>query len=77
MNYFARILLGIILYLYIAFGKIAIFTILSLSIKRHGKSLHFLISSLISSFKDLRSLMLSGVIVKSDISLIFLFGSFR
>jgi hypothetical protein len=36
----------------VAFGKIAIFTILILSINDHGRSFYFLLSSLISFFID-------------------------
>ena len=45
---------GIALNLYIAFGKIAIFTLLSLLSQKHGRSFSFLVSYLISFFKDLK-----------------------
>ena len=51
---FAGILLGIVLNMYIAFGKIAIFTMLTLLTQEHGRSFHFLASSSISFFKDLK-----------------------
>jgi hypothetical protein len=50
------ILTGIALNLYTAFSKIAIFTILILSIHEHGRSFYLLKSSLISFFRDLKSL---------------------
>ena len=48
--------MGIVLNLQIAFGKIAIFTMLILPIHEHGRSFHLLRSSLISFFKDLKFL---------------------
>ena len=48
--------MGIALNLQIAFGKIAIFTILILPIHEHGRSFHLLRSSLISFFRDLKFL---------------------
>ena len=48
------ILMGIALNLYITFGKIAIFTKLILPIHEHGRLFHFLRSSLISFFRDLK-----------------------
>ena len=50
---FSVILMGITLNLQIAFGKIAMFTMLILSTQEHGRSFHFLVFSLISFFKDL------------------------
>ena len=38
------------------FGRISIFTMLILSIQEHGRSFHFLVSSSISFFKDLKFL---------------------
>ena len=68
------------------FDKIAIFTMLILPMQEHGRSFHFLMSSLISVFKDLKFLlhrffpciarvtpryfMLFMAIVKGDVSLI-------
>jgi hypothetical protein len=51
--------MGIALNLLIAFGRIAIFTILILQIHEHGRSFHLLRSSLISFFRDLRFLSYS------------------
>jgi hypothetical protein len=48
-----RILMGIALNLYIAFGRMAIFTVIILPIHEHGRFLHFLRPSLISSLKDM------------------------
>ena len=48
---FAGILVGIALNLYIAFGKIVIFIMLILPIQEHERSINFLMSSSISSFK--------------------------
>jgi multisubunit Na+/H+ antiporter MnhB subunit len=48
--------MGIALNLWIAFGKIVIFTILILPIHEHGRSFHLLRSSLISFFRDLKFL---------------------
>ena len=72
--------------LYIAFGKIAIFTMLILPTQEHGPPFHFLVSSSISFFKDLKFLSYSSstclvkvtpryfilfmAIVKGDVSLI-------
>jgi hypothetical protein len=53
---YVGILMGIALNLLIAFGRTAIFTMLILSIHEHGRSLHFLRSSLISFLKDLKLL---------------------
>ncbi|CAO2580790.1 hypothetical protein LEMLEM_LOCUS1613, partial [Lemmus lemmus] len=53
---FSGILMGIALNLYIAFGKIAIFTILILPTQEHGRSFHFLMSSSISFFKEIKFL---------------------
>ena len=50
------ILMGIAVNLYIAFAKIDIFIILILPIQEHGRSFHFLISSSVSFFKDLKFL---------------------
>jgi hypothetical protein len=47
------ILMGISLNIQIAFGSIAIFTILTLWIHEHGRSFDLLINSLISFFHDL------------------------
>jgi hypothetical protein len=82
------ILMGIALNLWIALGKMAIFTILILPIHEHGKSLHFLRSSLISFLRDLtllsyrsstclinvtpRYFILSQAIVKGGVSLMSL-----
>jgi ABC-type Co2+ transport system permease subunit len=49
-------LMGIALNLWIAFGKIAIFTILTLIIHEHGRPVHLLRSCLISFFRDLKFL---------------------
>ena len=78
--------MGIALNLYIAFGKIAIFTMLFLLTKEHGRLFYLLVSSSISFFKDLKFLsyksstclvrvtlryfMLFVAIVKGDVSLI-------
>ena len=48
--------MGIALNLQIAFGRIAIFTILILPIHEHGRSFHLLRSSPISFFRDLKFL---------------------
>ena len=80
--------MGIALKLYIAFGRIAIFTMLILAIQEQGRSFHFLVSSSISFFKDLkllsnrsftylvgvilRYIMLFVAIMKSDVSLVSL-----
>jgi hypothetical protein len=48
--------MGIVLKLKIAFGKVAIFIMLSLWIHVHGSSFHLLISSSVSFFKDLKLL---------------------
>ena len=80
------ILMGITLNLQIAFGKIAIFTMLFLPTQEHGRSFHFLVLSSISFFRDLKFLsynfsiclvrvtpryfMLFVAIVKGDVSLI-------
>ena len=48
--------MGIALNLQIAFGKIAIFTMLILPIHEHERSFHLLRSSLISFFRDLKFL---------------------
>ena len=53
---FDGILMGIALNLQIAFGRIAIFTMLILPIQEQGRSFHFLVSSSISFFKDLKFL---------------------
>ena len=74
-----------------AFGRIAIFTILILPIQEHGRSFHFLVSSSISFFKDLkfmsnrsftslirvipRYFMLFVAMMKGDVSLISLSAS--
>ena len=50
------ILMGIALNLQIAFGKMDIFTMLILPIHEHGRALHFLRSSLIYFFRDLKFL---------------------
>ena len=55
-NWFG-ILMVIALNLYIAFGKIAIFTIMILPIHEHGRSFHLLRSSLNSFFRDLKFLL--------------------
>ena len=81
---FARILMGIVLDLYIAFGKV--FIVLILPTQEHGRSFRFLVSSSISFFKDLKFLsyksstclvrvtlryfMLFVAIVKGDVFLI-------
>ena len=75
-----------------AFGRIAIFTLLILPIQEHGRSFHFLVSSSISFFKDLKFLpnrsftslisvtpryfVLFVAIVKGGVSLISLSASF-
>ena len=80
------VLMGIVLKLFIAFGNIAIFTMLILPKQVHGKSFHFLVSSLNSFFRDSKFLcyrsftffvsvpprvfMLFVAIVKGDASLI-------
>jgi hypothetical protein len=48
--------MGITLNLMIAFGRIAILTILILPIHKHGRSSHLLRSSSISFFRDLKFL---------------------
>ena len=53
---FVGVLIGITLNLYIAFGKMAVFTMIILPIQEHGRSLHFLRSSLISFLRDLKLL---------------------
>ena len=53
---FAGILMGITLNLDCFCGKIAIFTMLILATQEHGRSFHFLVSSSISFFKDLKFL---------------------
>lgn len=50
------ILMGIALNLWIAFCKISIFTMLILPSNEHGRSLHFLRSSSVSFWKDLKLL---------------------
>jgi hypothetical protein len=50
------LLMGITLNIYIAFGKMAIFTKLILPIHEHGRSFHLLKSSSISFFRDLKFL---------------------
>ena len=50
---FAGILMGIALNLQIAFGKIAIFTMLILPTQEHERSFHFLVSSSISFLKKI------------------------
>ena len=50
------ILIGSELNLQNAFGRIALFTLLILPIHKHGRSLHFLRSSLISFLRDLKLL---------------------
>ena len=85
---FVGILMGIALDLQIAFGRTAIFTMLILPIQEQGRSFHFLVSSSISFFKNLKFLssrsftslvrvtpryfMLFVAIVKGDVSLISL-----
>ena len=85
---FAGVLMGIALNLQIALGKIAIFTILILPTQEHGRYFHFLMSSSISVFSDLKFLsymsstclvgvtpryfMLFVTIVKGDVYLISL-----
>ena len=51
------ILIGIALNPQIAFGRIAIFTTFILPIQEHGRFFHFLVSSSLSFFKDLKFLM--------------------
>ena len=53
---FAGILMGIALNLQIAPGKIVIFIMLILPTQEHGRSFHFLVSSSISHFNDLKFL---------------------
>jgi hypothetical protein len=48
----AEILMGMALDLQIAFGKMAIFTMLTLPIHEHGRSFYLLRSSSISFFRD-------------------------
>ena len=78
--------MGIALNLQMAFGRIAIFIMMIVTIQEHGRAFHFLVSSSISFFKLLKFLlnkfftslvsvtqryfMLFVVIVKGDISLI-------
>jgi hypothetical protein len=50
------ILMGIVLNLWIAFSRMAIFTILILPIHEHRRSLHFLRSSSTSFLRDLKFL---------------------
>ena len=85
------ILMGIVLNLQITFGRIVIFTMLILPIQEHGRYFHFLVSSSISFFKDLKFLsnrsftslvsvtpryfMLFVATVKDDVSLISLSAS--
>ena len=47
-------LIGITVNLYIAFGSIVIFTVLSLPTQKHGISLHLFMSSLISFISVLK-----------------------
>ena len=54
------ILMGIALNLHIAFGRMAIFTMLILPIHEHGRPLHFLRSSSISFLRDLELLSSSS-----------------
>jgi hypothetical protein len=54
MKNYVKILLGIVLNVYIALSRIAIFILLILLIYKHGKSFHFLISSSISLFNVLK-----------------------
>ena len=56
VNNFAGILMGIVLNLYIAFGKITIFTMLILPTQEQGRSFHFMVSSSMSLFKNLQFL---------------------
>ena len=83
---FVLVLMGIALNLYIAFGRISIFAMSILPIQEHGRSSHFLVSSSITFFKNLKFLsnrsftslvsvtlryfMLFVAIVKGDVSLI-------
>jgi hypothetical protein len=74
-----KILMGIVLNLQIAFGKMVIFTMLTLPIPEQGGSFHLLIFSLISFFRYLKLLsyrsftsryfMLFVTIVKGVVSL--------
>ena len=50
------IFMGIALKMLNAFGKVAIFTVVILPIHEHWRSFHFLISSSIAFFKDLKFL---------------------
>jgi hypothetical protein len=54
LNNCVGILMGIALNLQIAFGRMAIFTMLILPIYEHGRSLHFLRSSSNSFLRDLK-----------------------
>ena len=56
LKYCVGILTGFALNLQIAFGRIAIFPMLILPIHEHGRSFHFLRSSLISFLRDLQFL---------------------
>jgi hypothetical protein len=56
MKNWAGILMGITLNLYIAFGKMAIFTILILPIQEHERSFNLLRASSTSVFRDLKFL---------------------
>ena len=83
--------MGITLNLYIPFGMIVIFIMWILPIQEHGRSFHFLVSSLIPFFKVLKFLsnrsftslvrvtptyfMKFVTIVKGDVSLISLSDS--
>jgi hypothetical protein len=58
MKKWIGILMGIALNLQIAFGRIAIFTILILPIHEHGRSFHLLRSASISFFRDLEVLVI-------------------
>jgi hypothetical protein len=63
--------IGIALYLYIAFGMMAIFTMLILPIHEHGRSFH-LLKPLIFFFRDLKSLSSRTKIFTSRSSLAWL-----
>lgn len=58
---FVGVLMEIALNLYIIFGKMAIFPMLTLLIYEHWKSLHLLVSSSITFFRDLKFLSFSHV----------------
>jgi hypothetical protein len=56
MKNYVEISMEIALNMHIAFGEMDIFTISILTIHEHGRSFHFLISSSISVFRDLKFL---------------------